>query len=172
MRSLSTQPRRLPHTIRLALACVVAALPTSALLVACERYADIRDEPDASTIDPVPQLDSGDVPALDSGLGTDAYPSCGDRSGGKCQGPADFPCNFSGWVTSTAASCQTATGCKTNGFLKVTLGADGCVTELGMEQPNDAIVACLLAELGSVRCPCQEAEVTHFFGATNTGPCP
>lgn len=168
----TTKPRRRHHAIRLAIAGAIAALTSSAALVACERHADIRDELDSSTLDPTPQLDSGTIPILDSGLGSDAYPTCGDRPAGACQGPVDFPCNFSSWVTGLAASCQKMTGCKTNGFLEVTLGADGCATDLGMEQPNDAIVKCLLAELGSVHCPCGESVVTYYFGAANTGSCP
>ena len=171
MRSLSTKPRRLLQATQLVIASALAALASSAALVACERTADIRDEPDSSTIDPTPVLDAGAIPILDSGLGSDAYPACGDRPNGACQGPVDFPCNFSSWVTGLAASCQKMTGCKTNGFVEVTLGADGCVTDLGMEHPNDAIVKCLLAELGSVHCPCGESIATYYFGASNTGAC-
>ena len=72
MRSLSTKPRRLLHATQLVIASALAALASSAALVACERSADIRDEPDSSTIDPTPQLDAGAIPILDSGLGSDA----------------------------------------------------------------------------------------------------
>jgi len=35
------------------------------------------------------------------------------------------------------------------------------------------MVACLLAELGTLRCPCTEVEsATYYFGIGNTGVCP
>jgi hypothetical protein len=70
-----------------------------------------------------------------------------------------------------AIFCQATTGCKTNGWLAVKLGADGCVLEIGMDQPNDDIVGCLLSEFGAVRCPCGALELEYFFGYANMG-CP
>jgi hypothetical protein len=153
-------------------ACAAAALVLGAGLGACARHADIRDEPDAGGIDPGPHLDAGDIPVLDSGLGTDAYPACAERPVGDCQGSNDFPCDFASWVNSTAAACQQATGCQTNGWLEVEMGSDGCVVEIAMDEPNDEIVACLLAEFGSVRCPCDARQITYFFGQGNQGVCP
>ncbi len=157
---------------RLTLARVSAALAAAALAPACERTADIRDEPDSSVIEPGPALDAGDIPELDSGLGGDAFPLCADRPVGDCAGPIDFPCQMESWVQSTAESCQLATGCKTNGWLEVSMGADGCVTEIGMDQPNDEMVACLLATFGAERCPCGEVSFRFFLGAGNNGVCP
>jgi hypothetical protein len=153
-------------------ACAAAAFGLSAAPGACTRHADIRDEPDAGGIDPNPELDAGDIPGLDSGLGTDAYTACAERPIGDCQGTNDFPCDFTTWANSTAASCQVETSCVTNGWLEVKMGADGCVVEIGMTQPNDEIVACLLEEFGAVRCPCGEREITYFFGQGNQGLCP
>jgi hypothetical protein len=150
-----------------ALAAITAFMP----VVACVRHADVRDEPDADLLGKDPQLDAGDIPELDSGIGGDAFPQCGDRPIGDCQGTNDFPCAFDTWVTSTAASCQEATGCATNGWLEVKMGADGCVNSIGMDQPNAEIVACLTGELGSVRCPCIAGEATYFFGYGNAGAC-
>ena len=154
-------------------AFVGAALAlASAQLGGCTRRADIRDEPDGGAVKPPPQFDAGDIPELDSGLDTDAFMACEDRPYGACNGPVDFPCAFQSWVSNTAMDCQEATGCKTNGWLEVQLSADGCVAAIGMDQPNDEIVACLLEELGSLRCPCDEDETTHFFGIGNDGVCP
>ena len=158
--------------IALALSFSCAALGSSVQLGGCVRHADIRDEPDGSAVKPPPVLDAGDIPELDSGLGTDAFGACEDRPYGECNGPVDFPCAFQSWVASVAKSCQQATSCKTNGFLEVTVGDDGCVASIGMDQPNDEIVACLLAELTSLRCPCDETETRHFFGVGNDGVCP
>src|SRR6185312_2185700 len=127
--------------------------------------------PDGSTLVVQPTLDAGDIPVLDSGIGSDAYPACATRSTVDCQGQGDFPCNFDGWVAQTAATCQAKTGCKTNGWMEVELGADGCVDELGMDDPSDDMVACLLAELGSVRCICNPSTTTYFFGGANAGVC-
>jgi hypothetical protein len=163
---------RSPRTACVTLTWALVALEMCVLLVACERHADIRDEPDASLIvKPMPEIDAGDIPELDSGLVTDAYPLCGDRSVSNCRGPVDFPCAFQAWVNSTAADCQEATSCKTNGFLEVKLGADGCVVEIGMDQPNDDIVACIVSEFGSQRCLCGEDTAMYFFGYTNMGAC-
>ena len=52
------------------------------------------------------------------------------------------------------------------------MDSSGCVVAIGMDQPNDAMVACLKAELGAFRCPCTEGVLTYFFGVGNTGPCP
>lgn len=152
-------------------ALAAAALTVLLPFFACVRHADIRDEPDASLFVPGPELDAGELPELDSGLGTDAYPTCIERPIGDCYGTLDFPCGLERWVIQTAESCQESTGCVTNGWLEVKMGADGCVQAIAMDQPNDAIVACLLAEVGSVQCPCQTSESTYFFGFGNKGVC-
>lgn len=150
---------------------VVSALGGGALAAACSRHADLRDEREVSFIDPTYELDAGDIPSLDAGLGSDAYQACMDRPLGDCVGVNDFPCDFLHWVNKTAESCQAATGCSTNGWLEVKMGADGCVYDVGMEQPNEAIVACLLAELGAFRCTCGKVETQYFFGLGNSGTC-
>jgi len=151
----------------------LASIPLGAAVVTCVRHADIRDEPDSSFVGHVPQLEAGDIPNLDSGLGTDAYLACGARPSGKCLGTVDFPCAFDAWAKTTAANCQKATGCKTNGWLKVEMAADGCVVNIGLTEPNDDIIACLLAEFGAGRCACKDAaELVYLFGIGNTGVCP
>ena len=139
---------------------------------ACVRHADIRDEPDASDIDIEPIVDAGDIPELDSGLGSDAYMACSERPLGECYGTLDFPCGFEGWVLKLAESCFKATGCKANGWVEVKMGQDGCVLSIGMDQPNAEILDCMVPELGAVQCPCMGGEISHFFGLGNKGPCP
>jgi hypothetical protein len=157
----------LPFSVLLALAGPGAAL------AACTRHADLRDEVDGGQIDdPTPDLDA-DIKMLDTGLGTDAFPECSERPQGDCVGSNDFLCGFTDWAINTAKQCQKATGCKTNGSVEVTMGATGCVTAIGMDQPNDEMVACLLVEFGSVQCPCTDVErITHYFGIGNDGTCP
>ncbi len=140
---------------------------------ACTRYADIRDEPDASLFEGhTPTIEAGVLPELDAGLNSDAYPACLDRPMGNCYGTLDFPCGFVYWANTVADKCQKETGCKTNGWLQVTMNHDGCVSSIAMDEPNPEIVACLMAEFAPVNCPCNETETTHFFGLGNTGVCP
>jgi len=161
-------PRTSARLLAFAFACTLVGAATAP--VACRNHLDLIDAPDGSTLE-VPTVDAGDIPELDSGLGSDAYPACASRPTNDCQGQSDLPCNFDGWVAQTAATCQTKTSCKTNGWMEVKLGADGCAIELGMDHPNDDIVACLLAELGSIRCICDASTTTYFFGEGNTGVC-
>lgn len=144
-----------------------------AIAAACSRDADIVDELDASVTTAPTFNPDADIPPLDAGLGTDAYPACSERPLGQCVGSNDFPCAMAQWVKKTATSCHEATGCESSGFLQVRMGADGCVTEIGMEQPNAAVIACIVAELGSYRCPCTEGMTTYFFVASPgcTPPC-
>lgn len=134
----------------------------------CMRHADIIDEPDVIVGPSTPTLEAGPTPIVDSGLGTDAFSSCTARPFGACQGPVDFPCAFPTWVTVTAAKCQKVSMCSTNGWLRVSLGAEGCVDSIGMDRPNEATIKCLAAEFGASRCPCRTSEVTHFFGLANS----
>ncbi|MBK8253648.1 MAG: hypothetical protein IPK82_13400 [Polyangiaceae bacterium] len=138
----------------------------------CTRHADVRDDLGQTTdFDPTPTEDAS-VPPLDADLGNDAYPSCADRPLGDCFGSDDFPCAFALWAVTVAQDCQVQTGCITNGTVQITMGADGCVSALGMDQPNDAIIECLIEQLSAVNCPCTEEEtINHFFGLGNMGTC-
>ncbi|UQA59704.1 hypothetical protein [Polyangium aurulentum] len=158
--------------IALRMAFLACALLPPLAFVACSRHADIRDEQDGAPLEIPPNFDAGGIPELDSGLGSDAYPLCNDRPIGACVGSNDFLCGFDKWFASVAASCQTSTGCKTNGWLEVKMAEDGCVNYIGMEEPNDEIVACLVAEFGAVRCPCSTVAGSYYFGEDNMGTCP
>ena len=150
---------------------VAVALGATAVPLACTRHADLRDEPDSSILDRPPEFDAGGIPELDSGLGSDAHPLCAERPTGECVGSNDFPCGFEDWVLATAKECQTASGCKTNGWLEVKMGPSGCVEGIGMEEPNNEVVACLVAEMGAVKCPCGEGISKYYFGSGNVGAC-
>ncbi|MDI1451028.1 hypothetical protein [Polyangium sp. 6x1] len=151
-------------------ALVAAALGATAAPLACTRHADIRDERE-SILERPPAFDAGGIPELDSGLGSDAHPLCADRPTGECVGSNDFPCGFEDWAIATAKACQEASGCKTNGWLEVKMGPGGCVEAIGMEEPNDEVVSCLVAEMGAVKCPCGEGISKYYFGSGNAGPC-
>jgi len=153
-----------PLALRAAVTWSVALLLASG----CVRTADIIDEPDAFVGPSTPTLEAGVTPIVDSGLGTDAFPPCSERPIGGCQGPVDFPCAFSTWVSVTAAKCQKLSMCTTNGWLRVSLGAEGCVDAIGMDRPNEAAIKCFAAEFGPYRCPCRTSETTYFFGLANT----
>jgi hypothetical protein len=156
---------------RLVLATLLLAAPV-AFGQACQRQADLLDEPDGGVIpDPTPTYD-GEVPLVDAGIGSAAYPPCADRPIDTCVGPNDFVCGFPEWVRDTARECQKKTGCKTNGWLTVKMSADGCVSDIGMDRPNSDIIACLMEMFGAERCPCPATETTYYFGEGNSGTCP
>lgn len=135
---------------------------------ACARHADIYDEPDVLVLNPSAAPDSGEIPELDAGLGSDAFPACAQRTVGNCEGPVDFGCRFGPWVDYTAGRCQAATGCQTSGWLQVKLDDQGCVGIIGMDQPNDAMVTCLSTEFTSTRCTCSNIERKYYFGLGNS----
>jgi len=159
---------------RIVLAVLMGAMTGCVALVCsggCERHANIRDENADVLLETPPPIEAGPVPVVDSGLESDAYLACGDRPVGDCVGTNDFLCGFEKWMTATAKKCQSSTGCKTNGWLEVHMAVNGCVDEIRMDEPNDEIVACLVAEFGAVRCPCGEVAGSHYFGNSNTGVC-
>lgn len=138
----------------------------------CSRHADIKDEPDAGTdLGPNAPKPDGGVPVVeDTGLDDPGLTSCLERpENGACRGANDFPCNFSAWVPELAEQCQNATGCVTNGWVELELGADGCAAQIRMDQPNTDYVACLVETLGAYRCPCESMSFGHFLGIGNDG---
>lgn len=144
---------------------------TALVAAACTRQADIREDIYGGGIEQAPAVEAGPLPLVDSGLDTDAYLACPDRPTGACVGSNDFLCGFEDWVVKTAKACQTATGCITNGWIQVKMGATGCVMEIRMAEPNDAMIACLIAEFGAYHCPCGEEETSYYFGDDNLGNC-
>lgn len=150
-----------------------ASLLPFAAVHACTRHADVRDDlGQTQSFDPTPEVDA-DIPPLDVDLSNPMFATCADRPTGDCVGSNDFLCGFAPWAVEVAKKCQLDTGCKTNGSVEITMGAEGCVTALGMDEPNDDIVACLVAELSAVDCPCVEEEtISHYFGIGNDGTCP
>lgn len=153
------------------LGLLVLALP-ALIGQACQRQADLVDEPDATVIpNKTPEYD-GSLPMLDAGFGSDAFLPCDERPVGLCKGSNDFVCGFNEWARKIAQDCQKQTSCKTNGWLTVKLGDDGCVQDIGMDRPNPEMVACLLDALSSEHCPCKASQVTYYFGEGNSGACP
>lgn len=151
-----------------ALLLALASAPIVAL-AACERHADIYDEPDAALVAPPPEYDAGAVIPVEAGLRTDASVPCADRPKGPCTGPIDFPCDFENYILFVAEQCQKATGCKTNGQLQVTLATDGCVSQIAMEMPNQPMIDCLVEHVDAVHCPCGASVTDYSFGHENDG---
>src|SRR4051812_22015962 len=109
------------------------------LLGACSRHADVRVDGAAPTsLDPgllPPEPD--DMPTVDSGLESDAFTRCRDRPvQNACTGPDDIPCQPQVVMEGLASQCLYYAGCTANGWLRVTMGEDGCVAAIAMEEPN------------------------------------
>lgn len=159
---------------RLLLFACAGALGPLGALHACTRHADLRDDVGpVETLDPTPDLDASISP-VDVSLGSDAHATCADRPLAQgCVGTVDFPCAFSGWAVDIAKKCQVDTGCEANGSIEITMGTDGCISELGMDQPAGELAACVAAEVSAVRCPCiDEESIVHYLGVGNDGVCP
>jgi hypothetical protein len=154
-------------------AAALAGVPLllASALASCGRDAHIRDDMDGGsigTVQPRPTPEGG-VPAVDAGLESEEFGACGDRPAQACGGANDFACGFRFWVNLHAGDCQRLTDCSTNGWLSVRMGESGCVTEIGMTDPNPEFVACLVDRIGSVRCECPSATEEFFLGETNRG---
>lgn len=142
------------------------------LALACSRRIELYDEPDAGSAPvggvPQPPDQIADIP--DSGVSGAERAVCAERPTGQCQGANDFPCDFGGWVERAVDRCQLETDCQANDWVRVALGADGCVAAIGMVEPEAAFVACLADEFGSFGCPqCGAMEATSYLGEGNTG---
>jgi len=138
--------------------------------LACSRQVNIRDEPEGGVTGPQMVLEpDAAIPAVDAGL--DMGPACESREEGNCRGTNDFACAYEPWVRQVAKDCLTLTGCSTNGWLTVDMGEDGCVSAIGMDQPNADYVACLVASFGAYRCPCHMSHMNYLVGFANEG-CP
>lgn len=138
--------------------------------VACTRSAEVGDEPDAFYVTPTIAPDA-EVPEVDAALRTDSHPSCDERPNGDCIGANDFPCDFRRWVLETIPRCFLQTDCRSNGWVSVRMGADGCVDAIGMTEPDPEFIACLAAEFDPWQCPCEEGYEQYYLGERNEG-CP
>ena len=135
-----------------------------ALWVACSRQADIYDEPETMVTPPPPSAE--DVPSVPD-LGLEEFPECSERPEGDCRGVNDFPCAFTEHAEAVIDACFEATDCRADGWVSVSLGADGCLSDIGMDMADDAFVDCLKAALGPIQCPCGETTYTEFLGVDN-----
>jgi hypothetical protein len=146
----------------------------TASVAACSRRAEIENAPDAGAVmvTEIPRPEGG-VPVVDeSGLEVDVK-ACQERaSQAECSGANDFVCDFDRWLRSLSDTCESRTGCQTNGWLEVVTSPEGCAMELRMEDPDPAFVSCLSSELNQYRCgTCGDVLGARFLGASNDG-CP
>lgn len=160
--------KRFSLTARLALVASLAA----AVSLACSRRAEI-DDPKVDELPPVPEVPfpEGGVPVVeDSGVDR-AGGDCEERVGqSACAGTNDFTCAFDRWLLQLSETCQTQTGCRTNGWIEVVLGEQGCAAELRMEQPNPEFVGCVTEQLNRHRCGgCAGVSASRFLGAAREG---
>lgn len=149
------------------------ALALALALLGCSRQGELFDRPDAS-LDANPTFDASIPVVEDSGIDDPSLLACRERPTGDCQGANDFPCSFEPWVYEVAAACQEETDCHTNDWVEVRTGADGCVSEIRMVEPQADYIACLVETFGRYACPCQEAAGAYFLGLGNDGcepPC-
>jgi hypothetical protein len=138
---------------------------------ACTRQANIYDAPETGpTAQPTgPTVPDAGVPIVDSGIGADAYAACGDRPSGECQGSNDFLCVFGSWVSRIADHCQRTTDCHANGWFSLELADDGCVSGIGMTDPEPAFIDCVEQIVGTHSCPCSAATEYQYLGLGNSG---
>lgn len=148
------------------------ALSAAFLLAACSRRAEIENAPDAGNL-PVTEVPrpEGGVPLVeDAPLANADGLACADRpTQSACRGANDFGCAFDDWLQTLAQQCQEQTDCHTDGWVEVLIGSDGCASELRMEDPDAAYVACVSALLSQYRCPCQDVLGSRFLGLAHDG---
>lgn len=150
------------------LALLVAALQ----LLACSRSAEIEDAPQGSvaSTSQVPKPEGG-VPVVEGALLDNAEGlTCAERpTQAACVGTNDFPCDFTRWLKQLSQTCQTETDCHTDRWLEVVVGADGCASELRMEDPDAPYVACMSDALSRYHCPCANVIGATFLGLSHDG---
>lgn len=141
-------------------------------LLGCSRHAEIDNSPDAGSLPTleVPRPDGGVPVVEDSALANSAGLDCSERpKQAACGGANDFACDFDGWLETLAEACQQATDCHTDGWVEVLVGPEGCATELRMEDPDAAYVACITTQLSQYRCPCSDVTGSWFLGLSHDG---
>ena len=137
------------------------------VVLGCSRQADIYDEPEHLVQPPKPN-DGEDIPSV-PGLDLEEFPECSERPEGECRGVNDFPCAFTDYAEDVIEQCFRATECTAEGWVSVTIGTDGCLSDIGMESVDDAFVECLVGTIGPISCPCDETTQTVFLGVANDG---
>lgn len=144
-----------------------------ALLLACTRTAEIRDEVEGGSvvIDTVP-LPEGGVPEVpDSGLHGPDVVACSERPKSDCAGVNDFSCDYSSWVNQLVRGCQAETDCAAYGWLSLSINHEGCIDALGMTDPEPNFVACLVERVSAKRCRCVNESRNVYLGVA-PGDCP
>lgn len=137
------------------------------VVLGCSRQADIYDQPEELVAPPMPN-DAGDLPSVPN-LDLEEFPECATRPEGECRGVNDFPCAFTDYAEDVIKQCFQATECSADGWVSVTLGADGCLSDIGMESVDEAFVQCLKDTIAAINCPCGETTATVFLGVANDG---
>jgi hypothetical protein len=141
------------------------------LVGGCSRHADVRSDPgpEFADLDPPPPVPN-DMPTIDAGLESDAFPQCTERRlEPSCTGPIDVACLPQLLIDTIASHCVYESGCHGNGWLRITMGIDGCVASIAMEEPNNDFAACVVRKLEGVRCPCSGQRVDVFLGLGHEG---
>jgi len=138
----------------------------------CSRRAEIEDTPEGGSVpvQEVPRPDGGVPVVADAALDNAEGLTCAERpTQAACRGANDFGCNFDGWLQALSEDCQQRTDCHTDGWVEVLVGPEGCASELRMEDPDAAYVACLVEQLSQYRCPCSEVLGSRFLGLAHDG---
>ena len=149
-----------------------ALLGAALLLFACSRRAEIENAPDAGSVPvtEVPRPADGVPLVEDANLENAEGLTCGERpTQAACRGANDFGCDFDGWLQTLAEACQQQTDCHTDGWVEVLVGPEGCASELRMEDPDAAYVACVTEQLSQYQCPCRDVLGSRFLGLSHDG---
>lgn len=150
----------------------LAVLGGTLLLLGCSRRAEIENAPDAGSVPvmEVPRPDGGIPLVEDAPLASGDGLDCKERPRQPaCGGTNDFGCDFDGWLQTLAQACQQQTDCHTDGWVEVLVGPEGCATELRMEDPDSAYVACISEQLSRYSCPCMDVLGSRFLGLSHDG---
>lgn len=134
--------------------------------IGCTREAEIYDEPE--TFEPPPLPMQGETPSVPD-LDLEDFPECSARPEGQCRGVNDFPCAFTEHAADVIESCFDSTDCRADGWVSVSLGEDGCLSDIGMEYVETTFAECVKDAIGPIQCPCGESEHAVFLGVDNDG---
>jgi hypothetical protein len=122
---------------------------------------------DVAATPPVPD---GGIPLLDAGPFYQAGASCSSRPSG-CPFHGSVGCveRTTAWMARLAAECQPSSGCRASGWFAVVLDPDGCAVSVGMTDPTDAFLGCILDGLNLSSCFCAANSTQAFY--LGPGPC-
>jgi hypothetical protein len=154
-----------------AVVLVLVLVALGAPMGACSRHADVRDEaaPEFADLGKPPPVPA-EMPSVDGGPESDAALQCAERRvEPACSGPIDLACQPQLLLETLASHCVYESGCHGNGWVRLTMGHEGCIASIAMEEPNDDFAACMVRKLEVVRCPCSGQHVDVFLGLGHEG---